>query len=111
MKVQNINSHAIVVADVKGLDPIMVVFVDYANGSGRIVVQCYGEAWTAWWGAMGAHAGNVQAFIAAVEADYLANSLVGTRRNFTQGEHMYLERIAQVIIGALRKSNDEQVIK
>src|SRR5690606_8657631 len=36
-----------------GLDPIVVYFEDYAPGRGRITVACYGDAWTAAWGAMG----------------------------------------------------------
>lgn len=34
------------------LDPITVILEDYEPGKGKIVVECYGQSWSAFWGAM-----------------------------------------------------------
>lgn len=57
-----------------GLDPITVYVEEYRPGSSRITVQCYAQAWTAYWGAHGARP--VERFVASADADYVADGLV-----------------------------------
>ena len=81
------------------LDPVMVCYSDTAPGQGRIVVECYGSAWSAWWGSMGT---DIEAFVASVNADYLTGALAPTCRTMTRKESAYLKRIAEVVIRGMK---------
>lgn len=81
-----------------GLDPITCYFEDYAPGRGRITIACYGDAWTAAWGAMGNR--TVREFVASVSSDYLACSLLELTPAATR-RRKYAERIASAVIAAL----------
>lgn len=87
------------------LDPIDVIMIDAAPGQGRLIVRCYGQAWTAWWGAMGDQ--DVRRFIMTATADYVAARLLygsedlqRVKARKLQAE--YVERIVRAIQEALR---------
>ncbi len=80
------------------LDPIIVYFEDTAPGQGRITIACYGDAWTAAWGAMGGR--TVRQFVAGSDADYLEGSLLSLRGADMSMRH-YTKRIATAVIAAL----------
>ena len=79
------------------LDPIIVYFEDSAPGKGRITITCYGDAWTGAWGAMGDR--TVRQFVAGVDPDYLAGSLLELRK---ASDHFrkYTARVAAAVIAA-----------
>jgi hypothetical protein len=56
-----------------GLDPVLVIIQDFGRGAGRIVLECYGQAWSSYWGAMGDR--TIRQFFMSVGVDYLVNSL------------------------------------
>ncbi|WP_411850697.1 hypothetical protein ACLB90_17795 [Stenotrophomonas sp. LGBM10] len=79
------------------LDPISVFVQDQAAGRGRIVVTCYGNAWQAFWGAMGDR--TVMEFVAQCDADYVAGDMIsGRQTRMTKAERAYTERIAREVI-------------
>lgn len=41
------------IENVNHLDPITVVLEDIAQREGKIIIECYGKAWSAFWGGMG----------------------------------------------------------
>ena len=55
------------------LDPIQVILKNYRPGVGEITVKCFGECWTAAWGAMGGE--SVEAFFVSCDDGYLINRL------------------------------------
>lgn len=61
------------IIDIKGLDPVNVIMEDFGPGQGKITVDCYGEAWTAYWGAMGNE--GIAEFINTADVGYLAGKL------------------------------------
>jgi hypothetical protein len=88
--------------EVPGLDPIQVFLRDEAKGAGRIVVQCYGSAWTAYWGAMGDK--TVREFVTSMSPDYIATKLYNFCEETHEQQHNglnYLTRIVQAIQSAL----------
>jgi hypothetical protein len=95
----NISHH--VIAPKNGLDPINLFLLDMKPGQGRLVVTCYTEAWTCYWGAMG---GTLVEFLRQVSPDYIASNLFWGRRQRCSNrraealEEKYLERIATEII-------------
>jgi len=84
-----------------GLDPIAVYVEQFGPEASRITVQCYAQAWTAYWGSHG-EAG-VEAFVAASNADYIADNLLWGRdesamlKQYRKSHRDYVIRIARAI--------------
>ncbi len=83
------------VTDHAGLDPITVFYQDFEPGKGQITITCYGEAWTAYWGAMGK---GILQFFKMADQGYLVNRLLGAQfQKRTKGHETYLGRIVDAI--------------
>lgn len=80
------------------LDPIFCYFEDFEPGAGRVTIACYGDAWTAAWGAMGAR--TVRQFVAECDSYYLTNSLLQLR-GANKRMRDYTGRIAAAVIAEL----------
>lgn len=74
-------------------DPITVFFQDFELGKGRIVVECYGEAWSAYFGAMGGN--TIRQFVQTAGPDYLTNKLSRPKQSKTTEK--YLHRLVEAI--------------
>jgi hypothetical protein len=99
MRIENIEVvAAFTVLEAKALDPITVVLQDVAPGKGRLIIECYGRAWTAFWGAMGDSC--IEEFVLDVNAEYIANRM-GIPKE-TKSDKAYLLRIVQSVQAALR---------
>lgn len=88
------------VSDVPTLDPIDVFLQDFAPGRGRITLQCYGDAWTAYFGAMGSDF-TIQEFVSRAGADYLTSKFLGGNHKRTKAHEKYLARIIEAVKAAL----------
>lgn len=89
------------------LDPISVFVQDQAAGRGRIVVTCYGNAWQAFWGAMGDR--TVMQFVAQCDPDYVAGSMLqGRQTRIAKHERDYATRIAAEVIAEFRTLIDKR---
>ncbi len=73
MRIEPAKVDAFTIFGAPALDPVTVVMQDFGGGSGRFIVECYGEAWSAWWGAMGND--DLRGFVTTCSADYVANRL------------------------------------
>lgn len=85
-----------------GLDPILVIFQDLKPGQGRVIIQCYGQAWTGYWCAMGDRL--VRDFVTQVDVDYLACKLVPFGTKVTKRAEEYLFRVTCAVHTALNKA-------
>lgn len=82
------------------LDPITVIMRDL-KGKGQIVVECYGDAWSTFFGGLGKD--TLREFIAGASQDYLANRFVSsTVRTVSKRERAYVEHIARAVIEAVK---------
>lgn len=104
MTKERISVYAFEIRDVAGLDPVRVVLQDVAPGQGRIIIECYGEAWSAYWGAMGDQC--VAAFIAKADSDYLMRRLWPAKVSIRSEKALekaeaYLLRIVEAVKAAL----------
>ncbi|ATS93520.1 hypothetical protein P1A145kb_p120 [Pectobacterium phage DU_PP_I] len=54
------------------LDPVEVIIENYGEGAGKIIITCWGESWTGFWGSMG---GTVEEFFQRVSNDYLIGKM------------------------------------
>lgn len=81
------------------LDPINVFLRDL-GGQGQIVVECYGSAWSHWFGAIGQR--TLRQFLCDCNPDYIADKLICTvTRKTTKHESAYVHRIAKAVHAAL----------
>jgi hypothetical protein len=80
------------------LDAITIFFQDFEPGQGRMVVECYGNAWAAYWGAMGGK--TVREFVRSADVYYLTNKLSRPNQNKTTDK--YLQRLVEAIKADLK---------
>lgn len=82
------------------LDPVTVILHDH-GGRGGIIVECYGCAWSCYFGSIGSE--TLREFIAGCDKYYLASKLVTqTVRHATKREELYAQNIAEAVINALK---------
>ena len=74
MNVQKRETATYVLSGLEELDPVTVYVTNYGEGVGKLVVECYGEAWAAAWSAMGEK--TLERFVLSCDEDYLLNSLL-----------------------------------
>jgi hypothetical protein len=91
------------------LDPVTVYVEEYAPGSSRITVQCYGRAWTAYWGNHGNC--SVEHFMLLCNPEYTANSLThglngSILKRCEKHDFAYLVRIVEAIQSHFQMLNE-----
>lgn len=90
-----------VIRGANGLDPVTAIFRDDGDGKGQLVVTCSSQSWNAYWSAMGDN--SVREFVHSCGRDYIVNKLTDYSRKQTKADERYLEKIVDVIKGALSK--------
>ena len=60
----------------RSLDPIEVIIENMELGRGKIVITCYGQSWTGFWGSMGS---TMEEFFARCNNDYLIGKMSDLR--------------------------------
>ncbi|MCK5607797.1 hypothetical protein KAR91_38295 [Candidatus Pacearchaeota archaeon] len=73
MKITKSNPLKIKIEEVERLDPITVILEDLEPGKGKIIIECYGESWSSYWGGMGDR--TISEFFCSCDNDYLAKNL------------------------------------
>ena len=82
------------------LDPVNLILRDF-GGQGQIIVECYGDAWSHWFGAIGES--TLRDFISGIDEYYLSGKLISsTVRKNTKREEFYVQHISRAIIDALK---------
>jgi len=100
VRIEPANVVAFTIYDAPKLDPITVIMEDVGPGNGRLTVECYGEAWSGYWGAMGDR--TLQEFIADCDAGYLANRMSNPYQKNLKNRDDYLLRIVTAVRDVLR---------
>lgn len=100
MRIEPIQVEALQIFDAPKLDPIQVILHSTGQGSGRMVIECWGNAWAAYWGAMGNS--TLRQFVTSAEADYIANKMWPVKQRRTKADYAYLVRIVEAVQEALR---------
>lgn len=100
MRVEETKVEALTIRDAERLDPVLVILQDFGGGAGRLVAECFGSAWSTYWGGMGPR--TLREFICSCEPDYIANRLFPEKQRRTKHEYAYVMRIVAAIQTALR---------
>lgn len=104
--IEPIQVDAFCITNAERLDPIIVIFQNYGGGSGRVIVECFGQAWSAYWGAMGSC--TVEEFFASSSAGYITEKMInraGMKKASMKVEYGYLSRIIEAIQKSLKENN------
>jgi len=105
MKIESVSVEALTIVDAPALDPIRVFLQDIEQGKGRIVIECYGVAWSAFWGAMGQS--DLRGFVSSCDPIYLANCLSRDGRERSKKAAAYLLRIVVAVKQALAMTRSD----
>lgn len=90
-----------------GLDPVAVYVEEFSQKAGRMTVQCYARAWTAFWGSHDSD--GLESFVASVSADYVADSLIWGLNGTIAPRVMNFERKYLLqIVGAIQAEFSKQ---
>ncbi|EGR4068035.1 hypothetical protein DDN14_01855 [Vibrio cholerae] len=73
MKIESVESTTLLITEIENFDPVTVHLENYAPGKGGITIECFGEAWSSKWTAMGGR--RVEQFFVDCDEHYLAGRL------------------------------------
>lgn len=62
------------ITDIENLDPVTVIAEDFGPGSGKIIIECFGESWSHFWSCMGDEY-TLETFFCKASDDYIAGKL------------------------------------
>jgi hypothetical protein len=102
MKLTTTTSKSFSITEVENLDRINVFVTMDGEGSGRIVIHCWDQCWTGYWGAMG---GSMSDFWLRVSAGYLVNAIqskIITSQSVKKREDAYLRRVIEAVQEAFK---------
>lgn len=102
MKQSPIAVKAFEITDAHALDPVRVIVQDIAPGQGRIIIECFGQAWAGYWGAMGDR--DVLRFFASCEPQYLANSMATNIQSRKKKSDEYLLRVIKAVQSSVNQA-------
>lgn len=99
MKIESVTVKALRISETRGLDPVLVILQDVEPGKGRLIVECFGEALSLFWGAMGEE-NTIAQFIAKAPHEYIADKLTAGKR-LPKRQLEYIRRIALAVQAAV----------
>lgn len=85
MKIDNSTVTKLMISEVPRLDPITVFLEDLGPNQGKMIVECYGRSWSAYWGGMGS---KLVPFLKAVSTDYVARRMYHGQTEIYDSEGM-----------------------
>ena len=100
MKIQQSTVTKLLLTELDRLDPVTVFLEDYGDNKGKLIIECYGKSWSAYWGSMG---GNLAKFIKRVSSDYIANSMDGNLQCDQEDYDAFEKKARQCVLTDRRK--------
>lgn len=98
MRIEKVEAETFTIFDAPKLDPVTVILQDM-GGSGRLIIECFGSAWSGYWGAIGGC--TLKEFLSGCHPEYLAGKMYPTDRRLPKHEKAYLLRIMEDVHSAL----------
>lgn len=90
MNVETVQTKTYKLTDLDALDPVTVYVTNVAPGKGKIVIECYGQAWSNYWGAMSDR--TIEQFVIDANNEYLIEKLI--RGKETETDYTRINEIA-----------------
>lgn len=102
MTANDVKATVFEVKGIDGIDPVRVVIIDYELGSGRIMFDCYGMAWSCYWGAMADR--TMAQFFEQASTGYLVGKLFCYERNMSKKSRVHEEKYLTRIVDSIKQA-------
>lgn len=99
MKIEYQEATVLKLTELESLDPVSVILRDYGNGRGQIIIECFGDCWAAYWGAMGC---SLRKFVCQCDVEYLERNLIGRMHKMSKDQREYLKCIIRAVQEGLK---------
>lgn len=103
MKIAESTVKKLRITEVDNLDPLTVIAENFGPGSGKIIIECYGESWSHFWSHMGEHY-TLETFFCKASDDYIAGKLCRGREDETDWDGIP-DRIRKEVV-KMRRSGE-----
>lgn len=95
MIVSPIKVTAFEITGVDKLDPIRVILQELSDSQGRLIIECFGRAWSGYWGSMGT--GLIE-FLLMADTHYIAMRICQLDpRKMNRRDEEYLMRVVKAV--------------
>lgn len=94
------------ITDIENLDPLTVIAENFGPGSGKIIIECFGESWAHFWSHMGEQY-TLETFFLRASDCYIAGKLCRGREDETDWDG-FPDRIRKEVI---RMRKDGEITK
>ncbi|CAH0531245.1 hypothetical protein [Vibrio hippocampi] len=102
MKIEQSNVTKLYLSEIPRLDPIGVFIEDYSKSQGKITIECFGESWSHYWGAMGGR--TLAEFFTSCNTSYLAGKLSDIKSGLDDYEAFELKAKKEIL--KLRRADE-----
>lgn len=103
MRAETVNIECFRFYGVPGIvDPVTVILEDMAPGAGRVIVECYGSAWSGYWGAMGNM--RVREFFCDCGPDYLCSRMAPQSGQGSRSTQKWRQQVIEAAQAGLKQT-------
>ncbi|MDX5584115.1 MAG: hypothetical protein QNK20_04180, partial [Aureibaculum sp.] len=74
MNTEKRETETYILTNIDGLDPVTIYVTNYKIGQGKIVIECFGDVWSYFWGGLGNK--SLQEFFVSCDNSYILNKLL-----------------------------------
>ena len=96
------------ITGVDKLDPITVILKDISKGKGKIIIECYGKSWSAYWGGMGSK--TIAEFFSGSCPEYLIEYLAPHTKRFEFDSEAFRHEVKKAILRQRRLNWSERAV-
>lgn len=104
MKIEQTQITKLLLSELMGephmLDPVTVILEDLEPRRGKIIIECYGKSWSAYWGGMGDR--SIAQFFADCSTGYLIGNLDPQLRSWSFNGKALVDKVKKAVISARR---------
>jgi hypothetical protein len=93
MRIEKQTASIFTIHEAPALDPITVILQDLGPRQGRLIIECYGEVWTAFWGGIGER--TIRQFLVSCSPPYICGKM--ERPKSTKAQISYLMRVIEAV--------------
>ncbi|GIU22107.1 hypothetical protein [Shewanella sp. MBTL60-007] len=107
MKIEQSSVTKLTLTEIEGLDPVTVILENYAPGKGKIIIECYGESWSSYWGAMSGD--SIEQFFIRINHHYAATNLSTIKSDIDCDSEEFAAKLRKEIVSSRKQGEFTKV--